>query len=94
MKFGSLEYIVLDNLGAGQMKDDSLNDTQEIKGGYCSKCDTVWCEPGRCDCDPLLAEHETALNVYAIEIWNEAIEAAILIMDNDTDRNNLRSLKK
>lgn len=28
MKFGPLDYIVLDNLGAGQMKDDSLNDTQ------------------------------------------------------------------
>lgn len=34
-----------------KMKDDSLSDTQKIPGGYCRKCNTVWCYPGKCNCD-------------------------------------------
>lgn len=48
----------------------------KFKGGYCSKCNTVWAKPGVCNCDPLLKKHETAINVYAKEIWNKAIETA------------------
>lgn len=50
--------------------------------GYCPMCDTVYDRPHECVGmskpipDPLLAKHEAALNVYATQIWNEAIEAA------------------
>lgn len=36
-------------------------------------------------------KHESVLER---EIWNKAIEAAAAIMDNETDRANVRSLKK
>lgn len=73
--------------GKTNMMDDSLSDVvKERDGGYCHKCDTVWAAPGRCRCDPLLAKHETALNVYAKQIWNDAIEAAAKIAsDYDGD---------
>ena len=61
-------------------------------GGYCPKCDTVWASSGRCRCDPLLAKHETALNVYAKEIWNAAIEAAANVSEINSAA-NIRKLK-
>lgn len=39
------------------MIDDSLSDVHKIKGGYCVRCDTVWCAPGICNCKPLCRCH-------------------------------------
>lgn len=52
-----------------------------VKGPYCDvpKSDSV----GKQEPDPLLAKHETALNVYAKQIWNEAIEAAAKCVDSE-----------
>lgn len=59
------------------MKDDSLNDTQQDKGGYCSMCDTVYDKPHECVGKRKSIGHPSVNNnVYATQIWNEAIEAA------------------
>lgn len=52
--------------------------------GNCVVCDTnyiggVVCP--KCYADPLLAKHETSISVYEKEVWNAAIEAAALCVD-------------
>lgn len=77
-----------------------INCRNKSKGGYCSRCDTVWAEPGVCNCDPLLLKHETAISVYEREVWNNAIEAAAILSDNNVKDSaigfgdKIRELKK
>lgn len=109
-----------------------VNMTQDKEGGYCSKCDTVWAYPGKCQCDYQNTKegiHSRAkelnmkpwtlgcscedcnnifnkmldqspsesrqANVYATQIWNEAIEAAVKLCEHDGYvAQEIRKLKK
>lgn len=57
------------------------------RGGYCSKCDTVWCAPGKCRCVGI------SENVYEREVWNRAIEAAAEVAEINSAA-DIRKLKK
>lgn len=67
-----------------------MNDT----GGYCPKCDTVWVAPGRCNC----SNKNKINNVYAREVWNEAIETVAKFCDEMGEEarvsENIKGLKK
>src|SRR5882762_1380153 len=63
---------------------------KDLRGGYCPQCDTVWAAPGKCMCDPLLVKYDTALNVFAREIWNGAIAKCIAVVESG----NLRRFEK
>lgn len=76
----------------------SCDDCGTITEGYnlCLKCNPqkyeVHNEP-----DPLLAKHTIALDAYAKEIWNAAIEEAAKWLDNNhgtVDAIEIRKLKK
>lgn len=122
--------------------------TQDLTGGYCSRCNTVWAAPGICNCKDKItyindeggfphptfhcsvcweategfslclrcnpqryevvgtedslsgtAINAAQSNVYAKEVWNEAIEAAAKHLDSVSDYPNyvgeqIRKLKK
>lgn len=55
-------------------------------GGYCPKCDTVWAAPGKCKCD--------SISVLEREIWNKAIEAALIELNGMIGSDRIRKLKK
>lgn len=86
------------------MKDDSLSDTQQLNVGKCD-CDIGMCAHiANCRLNLLrIAEVEMSKavaeypnNVYARNIWNEAIEAAaLLIAKVETNlAEEIRKLKK
>lgn len=65
------------------------------KGGYCPMCDTVWVEPGICNCSTQDRLHRDTTNVYKTEVWNAAIEAAADLMGiATTEYYKIRKLKK
>lgn len=71
----------------------------KLKGGYCPMCDTVWCEPGVCNCSIQDRLHRDTMNVYKTEVWNAAIEAAAELFpygewEEIDNANKIRKLKK
>lgn len=62
------------------------------KGGYCIKCNTVWVEPGVCNCNIVSYKN---ISVFEKEVWNAAIEAAANLMGiATTEYYKIRKLKK